>query len=404
MRCVQTPRHLLPRRAGTAVSVDGTQETPFALGADDLARLDAVREGLLDPSPRPIGRLDQWGPADAYDTYAETARYTEVSITTADGTVLDASLSIPRDLAPGQSCPAVVPPAPLINIGHRAYLGMFPRWALGGYAVLAYSRRGLANSTGEIHVAGPQDMADATEVVDWLCGQDGVDPGRIGFLGSSYGAGTSLPTAARDQRIKAVAGTSAWGDLFDLALRERHPPPEGIRDARAALRRGPVLAAVPRGHPEDPRQHHRRRGQGVRPATLAPALPQRVQRHRDAGPADHRLARDDLLGARRHRPVQWPDRAQVPPGPGRRPRQRRAPGPGRPPLRAHGDGLPLAGPPPRRQRRRRTRTPLRHPFGVHAQPPLRPPPPRLGELRPAPAAVPPRRRGLRAERRATDRG
>ncbi|MFD7288287.1 alpha/beta fold hydrolase [Streptomyces sp. NPDC059863] len=196
------------------MSVDGTPETPFALGADDLARLDAIREGLLDPSPRRIGRLDQWGLADTYETYTEIARYTEVSITTADGTVLDASLSVPRDLAPGQSCPAVVLPAPLINIGHRAYLGMFPRWALGGYVVLAYSQRGLANSTGEIHVAGPQDVADAAEVVDWLCGQDGVDPGRIGFFGSSYGAGTSLLAAARDQRIKAVAGTSAWGDLF----------------------------------------------------------------------------------------------------------------------------------------------------------------------------------------------
>ncbi|MFB6984388.1 CocE/NonD family hydrolase [Streptomyces scopuliridis] len=196
------------------MSVDGTPDTPFALGADDLARLDAIREGLLDPSPRRIGRLDQWGLADTYETYTETARYAEVSITMADGTVLDASMSVPRDLAPGQSCPAVVLPAPLINIGHRAYLGMFPRWALGGYVVLAYSQRGLANSTGEIHVAGPQDVADATEVIDWLCGQDGVDPDRIGFFGSSYGAGTSLLAAAKDRRIKAVAGTSAWGDLF----------------------------------------------------------------------------------------------------------------------------------------------------------------------------------------------
>ncbi|MEU0841386.1 alpha/beta fold hydrolase [Streptomyces sp. NPDC005962] len=196
------------------MSVDGTPETPFALGADDLARLDAVREALLDPSPRRIGRLDQWGLADSYETYTETARYAEVSLTMADGTVLDASLSVPRDLAPGQSCPAVVLPAPLNNIGHRAYLGKFPRWALGGYVVLAYSQRGLAKSTGEIHVAGPQDVADATEVINWLTGQDGVDPDRIGFFGSSYGAGTSLLAAAQDQRIKAVVGTSAWGDLF----------------------------------------------------------------------------------------------------------------------------------------------------------------------------------------------
>lgn len=196
------------------MSVDGIPENPFTLGADDLARLDAIREALLDPSPRRIGRLDQWGLADSYETYTEIAAYRELSITMPDGTVLDASLSVPRNLAPGQTCPAVVLPAPLIDIGHRAYLGMIPRLALGGYAVLAYSQRGLARSTGEIHVAGPQDIADATVVVDSLMQIDGVDPDRVGFFGSSYGAGTSLLAAANDRRIKAVVGTSAWGDLF----------------------------------------------------------------------------------------------------------------------------------------------------------------------------------------------
>ncbi|WP_424217541.1 alpha/beta fold hydrolase (plasmid) [Streptomyces sp. BI20] len=196
------------------MSVDGTPETPFALGADDLAKIDAIREALLDPSPRRIGRLDQWGLADEYETYAEIGRYSEARLTMADGTELDASFSVPRDLAPGQTLPAVVLPAPLINIGHRAYLGMIARWTRGGYAVLAYSQRGLAKSTGEIHVAGPQDITDAAEVVDWLIAQDGVDPERIGFFGSSYGAGTSLLAAANDRRIKAVAGTSVWTDLF----------------------------------------------------------------------------------------------------------------------------------------------------------------------------------------------
>ncbi|MFF2744178.1 CocE/NonD family hydrolase [Kitasatospora sp. NPDC058048] len=196
------------------MSIDGTPETPFALSAEDLARLDAIREGMLDPSPRRIGRLDQWGLADEYETYAETAGYREFSIAMADGTMIDAALSIPRNLAPGQTCPAVVMPAPLIGIGRNAYLGMFPRWARGGYAVLAYSQRGLAESGGEIHVAGPQDVADGIEIINALVQIEGVDPDRIGFFGSSYGAGTSLLVAAKDPRVKAVVGTSAWGDLF----------------------------------------------------------------------------------------------------------------------------------------------------------------------------------------------
>ncbi|MEO3974612.1 alpha/beta fold hydrolase [Streptomyces sp. CAU 1734] len=194
--------------------VESTPGNPFTPSTDELARLEAIREALVNPSPRAIGRLDQWGLADTYETYAQTAAYTEVSITMSDGTLIDAALSVPRDLAPGQTCPAVVMPAPLISIGRRAYLGMFPRWALGGYAVLAYSQRGLADSGGEIHVAGPQDVADAVEIVDWLIGHEAVDPERIGCFGSSYGAGTSLLLAAEDPRVRAVAGTSAWGDLF----------------------------------------------------------------------------------------------------------------------------------------------------------------------------------------------
>ncbi|MFD4316184.1 CocE/NonD family hydrolase [Streptomyces sp. NPDC058548] len=196
------------------MSVDGYSDSPFALSADDTAKLDAIRAALLDPSPRRIGPLDQWGLADTYETYAEVAEFRPLSIAMADGTMIDASLSIPKDRAPGQTCPTIVMPAPLNDLGHWAYLPMLPRWTLGGYAVLAYSQRGLAKSTGEIHVAGPQDVADATEIVDSLIQIEGVDPERIGFFGASYGAGTSLLAAANDPRIKAVAGTSAWGDLF----------------------------------------------------------------------------------------------------------------------------------------------------------------------------------------------
>ncbi|MFE4615237.1 CocE/NonD family hydrolase [Streptomyces sp. NPDC056747] len=196
------------------MSVDDYSDNPFALNSDDTAKLDAIEQALLDPSPRRIGRLDQWGLADTYEVYAEVAEYRQLSIAMADGTMIDASLSVPRNLAPGQTCPAILMPAPLNDLGHLAYLPMIPRWALGGYAVLAYSQRGLAKSKGEIHVAGPQDVADATEIVNALIQIEGIDPERIGCFGASYGAGTSLLAAANDLRIKAVVGTSAWTDLF----------------------------------------------------------------------------------------------------------------------------------------------------------------------------------------------
>ncbi|MFD9064572.1 CocE/NonD family hydrolase [Kitasatospora purpeofusca] len=194
--------------------VNGSPENPFALSPDDVAKLDAIREALLDPSPRRIGRLDQWGLADTYEVQAEIAEYREFRIAMADGTRIDAGLSTPRNLAPGQTCPAVVMPAPLNDFGRLAYFGTIPRWTQGGYAVLTYSQRGLARSEGRIQVAGPQDVTDGVEILDFLTAQEGIDPERIGCFGASYGAGTGLLLAAKDPRVKAVAGASAWGDLF----------------------------------------------------------------------------------------------------------------------------------------------------------------------------------------------
>lgn len=196
------------------MSVNGSPENPFALCPDDVARLEAIRAALLDPTPRRIGMLDQWGLADTFEVQAEIAEYLEFPIVMADGTRIDAGLSIPRNLAPGQTCPAIVMPAPLNDLGRLAYFGTIPRWTLGGYAVLTYSQRGLARSEGEIQVAGPQDIADGVEILNWLTALEGIDANRIGCFGASYGAGTSLLLAAKDPRVKAVGGASAWGDLF----------------------------------------------------------------------------------------------------------------------------------------------------------------------------------------------
>ncbi|MFD6986267.1 CocE/NonD family hydrolase, partial [Streptomyces sp. NPDC059956] len=89
-------------------------------------------------------------------------------------------MSTPRHLAPGQTCPAILMPAPLNHFGRLAYFGTVPRWTQGGYAVLTYSQRGLARSEGKIQVAGPQDVADGVEILNFLTAQEGIDPERIG--------------------------------------------------------------------------------------------------------------------------------------------------------------------------------------------------------------------------------
>lgn len=94
------------------------------------------------------------------------------------------------------------------------YVGAAAKLAYqSGYVVVSYTSRGFWDSGGTIQVAGPQDVADASKVIDWALANTSSDPAKIGMGGISYGAGISLLTAAADKRIRAVAALSGWADL-----------------------------------------------------------------------------------------------------------------------------------------------------------------------------------------------
>ncbi|HEX4722004.1 MAG TPA: alpha/beta fold hydrolase [Pseudonocardiaceae bacterium] len=82
-----------------------------------------------------------------------------------------------------------------------------------GYEVVSYSSRGFYDSGGQIDVAGPQTMADVSDVIDWALANTPADPNEIGVAGISYGGGQSLLALAQDPRIKAVAAMDTWTDL-----------------------------------------------------------------------------------------------------------------------------------------------------------------------------------------------
>jgi dipeptidyl aminopeptidase/acylaminoacyl peptidase len=78
-----------------------------------------------------------------------------------------------------------------------------------GYTVFSYDTRGCGRSSGEI-TFGAREQDDLISVVDYLASRPDVDAERIGALGFSMGAATTLLAAARDPRIKAVVADSAW--------------------------------------------------------------------------------------------------------------------------------------------------------------------------------------------------
>ncbi|WP_405750783.1 alpha/beta fold hydrolase [Streptomyces sp. NBC_00012] len=115
--------------------------------------------------------------------------------------------------------PVVIVPAGWNPYGWMPFMAGYLALAARGYHVLAYTPRGIGKpdlpytSEGLINIAGPDDWADGSRVIDHA--QELFEPSRIGFMGLSYGSGISQLVAAHDQenRVAAVAALSTWGNL-----------------------------------------------------------------------------------------------------------------------------------------------------------------------------------------------
>jgi predicted acyl esterase len=137
-----------------------------------------------------------------------------VDITGDGGTVLKANVVMPANADAARAYPLIVLPTSW-GLPQVEYLAQAQKLADSGYVVVSYNVRGFWQSGGEIEVAGPPDIADASKVIDWALANTPSDARHIGMAGVSYGAGISLLAAAHDKRVKAVASLSGWADLID---------------------------------------------------------------------------------------------------------------------------------------------------------------------------------------------
>ena len=179
---------------------------PFQTARADLLPIIRFAAGLLNQGVFPK--------SDAYTTDDD------VVIETSDGELLTANVFVPNGLV--GFAPAVI----FINswaLNEYEYLDQAAHLAEKGYIVLSYTTRGFGRSTGQINTAGPLDMADYSQVIDYLISHYPVDPDAIGSAGISYGSGISLLGAARDSRVKAVAAMSSWGDLVEALYGNQTP-------------------------------------------------------------------------------------------------------------------------------------------------------------------------------------
>jgi predicted acyl esterase len=142
----------------------------------------------------------------------------DVTITSADGTQLAATLTLPDASPPAAGWPAVIA---MHGLGETRAVGLAAAQGMGigeRYAVLAYDARGHGGSGGLVGVDGPKEIADVKAVFAWLRDRPDVADRRIGGWGVSYGGGAAWNSLAAGVPWAALEISMSWTDLRDALV------------------------------------------------------------------------------------------------------------------------------------------------------------------------------------------
>ncbi len=142
----------------------------------------------------------------------------DVTIASADGTSLAATLTVPDGAVPQGGWPAVIF---MHGLGQTRATGLAAAQQMGigeRYAVLAFDARGHGESGGLVGIDGPKEIADVKAVFAWLRNRPEVSDTRIGGWGVSYGGGAAWNSLAAGVPWAALEIWMSWTDLRDALL------------------------------------------------------------------------------------------------------------------------------------------------------------------------------------------
>ena len=127
--------------------------------------------------------------------------------------------------------------ADMYAVGSNPYAGPFVQMFVeNGYNVLTYDHRAHGRSGGDFTSIGVYEGVDLTYAVMYLKTRDDVDPEKIGALGHSMGAATSI-IGSYFSGIRAVVADSGFENLHATALRVINlfsPSPEWLNPMSTA--------------------------------------------------------------------------------------------------------------------------------------------------------------------------
>jgi dienelactone hydrolase len=163
--------------------------------------------------------------------------------TMSDGTSIAYDLYEPDGAAPAGGWPGVVV---LHGLGGSkdSMAAVAQVFASNGYAALAYTSRGHGTSTGDVGLAGPDEIGDERAMLSFFEGLPEVSNTAVGAWGISYGGGQTWNGLAAGIPYKAAEVVETWTDLYS-ALWPQDVAKSGIvlGFAKAIEARSPLIAA-----------------------------------------------------------------------------------------------------------------------------------------------------------------
>ncbi|MBN9082440.1 MAG: alpha/beta hydrolase [Rhizobiales bacterium 62-17] len=141
-----------------------------------------------------------------------------------DGLTLSGTLNLPPDYKPGEKRPAIIV---LHGFGSNKssgnVVGPCAMLSKRGYVTLGFDMRGCGESEGKrANLICLEQVRDTSSAVTFLQSRPEVDSGRIGLLGSSFGAAVAVYTGSVDERVGAVISSGGWGN-GERKFRGQHP-------------------------------------------------------------------------------------------------------------------------------------------------------------------------------------
>lgn len=136
--------------------------------------------------------------------------FKEVTIETPDGWILHATIGLPEDAGVGRGVAGVVL-LPTALADRTSYYSLERELVRSNMAVLNLDWRGIGRSTnkGSLIKLSLDDMdqaiVDVRAAVRYFASIEGVDPERIGVLGSAFGAKLAMQAAVENPGLRAVA-------------------------------------------------------------------------------------------------------------------------------------------------------------------------------------------------------